>query len=79
MFSLFAVIILVVATIAYLWFTFAIVYHLIRFGIGNRPKIIAIVFLVGSFILFVAATTSFVVAALQFQSIISSIVPNFTH
>ena len=32
--------------------TFFVVYHLIRFGIGPRPKFIALVFLIGSVILF---------------------------
>lgn len=32
--------------------TFFIIYHLTRFGIGSRPKFLALVFLVGSVILF---------------------------
>lgn len=75
----FVIIILIVAVVAYLWFTFAIIYHLVRFGIGNRPKIIALVFLAGSFILFIVATTSFVVASLKFKSIISSIVSELSY
>jgi len=77
MFTLFVVIILFVATIAYLWFTFAIVYHLIRFGIGSRPKMIALVFLIGSFILFVATAISFVATASKLGSFISGSIPNF--
>ena len=77
MFTLFVVIILFVATIAYLWFTFAIVYHLIRFGIGSRPKMIALVFLIGSFILFVVAAISFVATASKLGSFISGSIPNF--
>ena len=38
----------------YLWYTFAITYHLIRFGIGTQPKKISLIFLIGSFILFTA-------------------------
>jgi len=38
----------------YLWYTFAIVYHLIRFGVGTKPKRMALIFFVGSFILFSA-------------------------
>ena len=36
----------------YLWYTFAIVYHLIRFGVGIKPKTIALIFFVGSIFLF---------------------------
>lgn len=75
MFSFAVIIILVIATIAYLWFTFAIVYHLIRFGIGSRPKAIALVFLIGSFILFVATAISFVAAASELESLISGSLP----
>ena len=78
MFSFFVLVILIIATIAYLWFTFAIVYHLIRFGIGNRPKAIALVFLAGSFILFIAAAITFVAAASKFGVLISSLLPNFS-
>jgi len=37
--------------IFYLWYTFSIVYHFIRFGIGAKPKTLAFVFFTGSFIL----------------------------
>ena len=40
-----------------------IVYHLTRFGIGSRPKFIALVFLVGSVILF----SLFIIGASQFD------------
>ena len=78
MFSFFVLIILIVATIAYLWFTFAIVYHLIRFGIGHRPKAVALVFLAGSFILFVFAAISFVAAASKLGVFISSLFSNIS-
>lgn len=39
--------------------TFVILYHLIRFGIGNQPKRIAVVFLAGSLILSVITTLFF--------------------
>ncbi len=39
--------------------TFVILYHLIRFGIGNQPKRIAIVFLAGSLILSIITTLFF--------------------
>jgi RsiW-degrading membrane proteinase PrsW (M82 family) len=45
--------------IVYLWYTFAIIYHFIRFGIGAEPKKIAFMFLVGSFVLFVIAAFAF--------------------
>ena len=40
---------------AYLWYTFSIIYHLIRFGVGREPKVLALIFFMGSFILFVLA------------------------
>jgi len=36
----------------YLWYGFAIIYHLIRFGVGIKPKILALFFFLGSFVLF---------------------------
>jgi hypothetical protein len=39
--------------------TFVVLYHLIRFGIGNQPKRIAIVFLAGSLILSIITTLFF--------------------
>ena len=38
---------------AYLWYTFSIIYHLIRFGVGRDPKVLALIFLIGSFGLFI--------------------------
>lgn len=38
--------------IAYAWYSFSIIYHLIRFGIGKHPKVLALVFFFGSFLLF---------------------------
>lgn len=38
--------------IVYWIHTFVILYHLIRFGVGTRPKQVALVFFAGSFILF---------------------------
>ncbi len=58
MFSLFSngvtislVIFLIILAI-YLWYGFSIIYHLIRFGVGVKPKILALVFFLGSFVLF---------------------------
>jgi hypothetical protein len=39
--------------------TFVILYHLIRFGVGNQPKKIAAVFLTGSLILSIITTLFF--------------------
>jgi hypothetical protein len=39
--------------------TFVILYHLIRFGIGNQPKKIAIAFLAGSLLLSIITTLFF--------------------
>lgn len=39
--------------------TFIILYHLIRFGIGNQPKKIAVIFLGGSLILSIITTLFF--------------------
>ena len=52
LFSNIPLIVWLVATVAYWIGAFIILYHLIRFGIGNQPKVIAFVFFVGSFILF---------------------------
>jgi hypothetical protein len=38
---------------------FFIVYHLTRFGIGSRPKIMALAFFIGSILLFVNVVNSY--------------------
>ncbi len=43
----------------YLWYVFSIIYHLIRFGIGAKPKLLALVFFIGSVLLFVLALFAF--------------------
>jgi len=43
----------------YLWYTFIIVYHLIRFGVGTKPKNTALIFLIGSFVLFSLAVITY--------------------
>lgn len=43
----------------YLWYTFSIMYHFIRFGIGKEPKTLSLIFFIGSFILFVIAVTTY--------------------
>lgn len=43
----------ILALILVFWvFNFIVIYHLIRFGIGTQPKRIAVVFLLGSSVLF---------------------------
>jgi len=48
----FSLILFAIVLVFYLWYTFSIVYHLIRFGVGTKPKRTALIFLVGSFLLF---------------------------
>lgn len=36
------------ALVLYFIYTFIIVYHLVRFGIGTRPKLAALIFFVGT-------------------------------
>jgi len=43
----------------YLLYVFFIIYHLIRFGIGSLPKILAFIFLIGSFFFFLLAIAAF--------------------
>ena len=38
---------------------FFIIYHLVRFGIGPRPKLLAFIFVIGSAILFGLVITSY--------------------
>jgi len=44
-------IILLITLGVFIWYSFSIIYHLIRFGIGRGPKIAALVFFIGSIIL----------------------------
>ena len=44
-------ILFLLAVVAYWIGAFIILYHLIRFGIGNRPKIIALIFFIGSIVI----------------------------
>ena len=50
--SNFVAVIAVALFILYWIHTFTILYHLIRFGVGTRPKQVSLIFLVGSFCLF---------------------------
>lgn len=47
-----SLILFIIALIIYIWYSFAIIYHLIRFGIGVKPKMIALIFFIGSLVLF---------------------------
>lgn len=38
---------------------FFILYHLVRFGIGAQPKIVALLFFMGSIVLFMATTFAY--------------------
>jgi hypothetical protein len=55
----FVSIILAIIILAYWIHAFFIIYHLVRFGIGVRPKIFALVFFFGSMVLFMLAIFSF--------------------
>lgn len=57
--SLIALIVFFVFLLLYLWYAFSIVYHLIRFGIGTQPKTLALIFFIGSIIIFAAAITAY--------------------
>jgi hypothetical protein len=57
--SLISLIGFLVILVLYLWYTFAIVYHFVRFGVGIRPKILAFVFFVGSFVLFALVVNAY--------------------
>ena len=52
-------IIAILAVLIYLVGAFIIIYHLIRFGVGNAPKAVALVFFSGSIILVLLAATFF--------------------
>ena len=58
--------------IAYLWYCFAIIYHFLRFGIGTNPKILAMVFFIGSFILFALVLNAY--SEVNWISIIDKII-----
>ncbi|MCG2689761.1 hypothetical protein L6252_00560 [Candidatus Parcubacteria bacterium] len=65
----------VVAGVIYLWFLFTLIFHLIRFGIGNAPKIIALVFFLGSFCLVILVITLFF--KISWQNLLDLILPVF--
>lgn len=51
-----AYIIFTFAILAYWTGAFVLLYHLIRFGVGNQPKKIAIIFFIGSLVLSLITT-----------------------
>ena len=55
----FSFILFALVLVFYLWYTFSIVYHLIRFGVGTKPKTTALIFLIGSFLLFTLAIITY--------------------
>jgi len=65
----------VIAGVLYLWFLFTLIYHLIRFSIGNAPKIIALVFFLGSFCLVILVLALFF--KINWQNLSDLIVPIF--
>jgi len=58
----------------YLWFTFSIVYHFIRFGVGTTPKTLGFVFFIGSFVLFIAVV--FAYGKVEWGGILQQIIGN---
>lgn len=57
--------------IAYWANAFFLMYHLMRFGIGPRPKLLALIFFIGSLILFAGAT--YASNSIQLDDIVRSI------
>jgi hypothetical protein len=64
---------LILLTLAVYWITsFIIFYHLIRFGVGTQPKMIAFLFLLGSIALFFGSVMCF--SAVDFEAAGKSLV-----
>lgn len=55
----------------YLWYVFAIIYHLIRFGIGVKPKLLASFFFLGSIFLLILAL--FIFSQINWQEILDKL------
>lgn len=51
--------IFVISSLVFAIYSFFVLYHLIRFGIGTKPKQVALIYFVGSGILFLIFTASF--------------------
>lgn len=62
-------IIFAIILVFYLWHAFSVVYHFIRFGIGNQPKNLALIFLAGSIILFIVAAFAYI--QIDWQTLLS--------
>ncbi|MBU0476458.1 hypothetical protein KKB68_00370 [Patescibacteria group bacterium] len=73
-FNIFLVLFLIILGF-YLWNAFCIIYHLLRFGIGVTPKILALIFFAGSILLFSIVITSY--AQVDWQDILSQL-PDFS-
>jgi hypothetical protein len=56
--SIILILILIIFAL-YLWYVFSIIYHLIRFGIGVKPKFLALIFFIGSVFLFLLAVSAY--------------------
>ncbi|MCX6736655.1 MAG: hypothetical protein NTW73_00995 [Candidatus Parcubacteria bacterium] len=64
----------------YLWYVFSILYHLIRFGIGTHPKMIALIFFVGSIILVaICFITYFSISWADLINQISNLINQFSY
>ena len=57
--ALFSIILFVFAFLVYWVNAFFIIYHLVRFGIGTQPKIVALFFFMGSIVFFMSTVISF--------------------
>lgn len=55
----FAAILFSFVFLIYWIYVFVIIYHLVRFGIGPKPKLFALIFLAGAVILFTTSIFSF--------------------
>jgi len=55
-----------------LWYVFAIIYHLIRFGIGVNPKITALFFFIGSIVFFLIVFLMF--NLVEWQNILNKLI-----
>ena len=60
-----------IALVLFLWYSFVIIYHFIRFGIGKTPKVLALLFFVSSFLL--SAATVFAYTRIDWTKILHSL------
>lgn len=52
MLSYIPLVVIVILLLIYWIFAFIILYHLIRFGVGSMPKLSALIYFIGSLVLF---------------------------